>query len=99
MFVDLECLVQTIVTVAILFVLCVTSIFGVICTFNYLDYKLDDSNCVVWVNKQVVYTGRTTFVHIESIGENGDTKHVTIYKDKFHLKPTAHYVSNNVEVR
>lgn len=99
MFNDLECLLKSIVATISLFVLCVILILGVMCTFNYLHYKLDDSNCIVWVNKQIVYTGRTTFVHIESIGENGNTKHVTIYKDKFHLKPSAHYVSNNVEVR
>ena len=99
MFDDLEVLIKSIFTTIKLFVLGITLIIGITCTVNYLDYKLDDSQCIVYVNKQIVYTGRTTFVHIESIGENGNTKHVKIYKDKFHLKPAAHYVSNNVEVR
>lgn len=69
------------------------------CAFHYCQYKLDDSECIIWVNKQIVYTGRTSFVKIEPIGQYSNTKHVKIYKDKFHLKPAAHYVSNNVEVR
>lgn len=95
----IECLIASVLTTIGLLILGICLIFGIIGTTNYLNYKLDDSDCVVWVDKQIVYTGRTALISIGSIGENGNTKHVKIYKDKFHLRPAAHYVSNNVKVK
>jgi hypothetical protein len=68
-------------------------------TITGFGYVFDKSNCTVYVNQKQVYAGRTHYLNIHSIGENGNTKHLTIYKDIFCLKPLKHYVSNDIEVR
>ena len=63
-----------------------------------IKYKLDKSECNVYVDNNLVYSGRSHFVSIDSIGENGNTKSLTIHKDVLCLKPDAHYVSENIKV-
>lgn len=64
----------------------------------WADYKLDQSYCTVKVNNQVVYNGRCHYLDIESIGENGNTKHLTIYGNKWKSRPVKQFVNNNITV-
>ena len=72
--------------------------FGLYSVANYVGYKLDTSECNVYVDNNLVYSGRSHFIDIGSIGENGNTKNLTIHKDILCLKPVAHYVSENIKV-
>lgn len=87
-----------IVVIILLFIIVVGFIFGLYSAFNYTDYKLDKSECNVYVDNNLVYSGRSHFISIDSIGENGNTKSLTIHKDVLCLKPDAHYVSENIKV-
>ena len=73
-------------------------IYGCSKIAHRIDFSLDKSSCQVYVNNSKVYSGRCGYVSIRSIGENGNSKHVRIYKDKFGLLPQAHYVSDMVKV-
>lgn len=75
------------------------ALFGLYAGGNGVFYLLDKSMCAVTVDNKQVYNDRCHFVNISSIGENGNTKHLTIYKDIFCLKPKAHYISENIVVR
>ena len=72
---------------------------GFISIFNALDYTFDKSQCDVYVNNESVFKGRCHFISVDSVGENGNTKHLVIYKDKLCFKPLKHYYSENIEVR
>ena len=75
-------------------------IIGLVCGIgNYVSYKLDKSECQVYVENKIVYEGRCHFVTVNSIGENGNTKHLTVYKDILGLKPLKHYVNNDIKVK
>lgn len=88
-----------IVVVILLFIITIVGfIFGSYSALNYAEYKLDKSECNVYVDNNLVYSGRSHFVSISSIGENGNTKSLTIHKDVLCLKPDAHYVSENIKV-
>lgn len=87
-----------IVVIILAFIIIVGFILGLYSTFNYADYKLDKSECNVYVDNNLVYSGRSHFISIDSIGENGNTKSLTIHKDILCLKPDAHYVSENIKV-
>lgn len=65
---------------------------------TYADYKLDTSECNVYVDDDLVYSGKNHFVSIDSVGENGNTKRLTIHKDILCFRPDAHYVSENIKV-
>ena len=65
---------------------------------TWADYKLDQSYCTAKVNNQVVYNGRCHYLGIESIGENGNTKHLTIYGNKWKSRPVKQFVNNNITV-
>lgn len=99
MFYEIKEILHTVFITLQLFLAAAFLVLCIYCAFYYCQYKLDNSECIVYVNKQIVYIGRTSFVKIDPIGQYSNTKHVKIYKDKFHLKPAVHYVSNNVEVR
>ncbi len=73
--------------------------FGVFAIFGAVDYFLDKSECNVFVNNSQVYSGACHFVSVSSVGENGNSKKVTIYKDICNLRPLKFYISENVEVR
>ena len=73
-------------------------ILGVNLTINFVNYFLDKSVCAVYVENKQVYDGKCHFVGIHSIGENGNTKELTIYQDKCGLKPLKRYVSENIKV-
>lgn len=94
----MEALKYIIVVLGIIF-LVILFIIGLALGFTYVDFVLDKSDCAVKVNNQIVYEGRCHFVTVHSIGENGNSKHVTIYKDVLQTQPLAHYVSENVEVK
>lgn len=64
----------------------------------WTNYRLDQSYCTAKVNNQVVYNGRCHYLDIESIGENGNTKHLTIYGDKWKIHPVKQFVNNNITV-
>lgn len=64
----------------------------------WADDRLDQSYCTAKVNNQVVYNGRCHYLDIESIGENGNTKHLTVYGNKWKSRPVKQFVSNNITV-
>lgn len=63
-----------------------------------MHYLLDKSECVATVAGNVVYNGRCHFISVRSIGENGNSKVLTIYNDIFGFKPKARYVNQDIEV-
>ena len=65
----------------------------------FADYKLDKTECAVYIENQFVHQGRCHFINISSIGENGNTKHLTIYKDILCLKPLKHYINNDIQIK
>lgn len=65
---------------------------------TWADDRLDQSYCTAKVNNQVVYNGRCHYLDIESIGENGNTKHLTIYGNKWKFRPVKQFVNNNITV-
>ena len=65
---------------------------------TWADYKLDQSYCTAKVNNQVVYNGRCHYLDIKSIGENGNTKHLTIYGNKWKTRPVKQFVNNDITV-
>ena len=71
---------------------------GVLLLSNGINYLLDKSECVATVEDNVVYNGRCHFISIGSIGENGNSKKLTIYNDIWRLHPKARYVNQNIEV-
>lgn len=72
---------------------------GIMIGVNGFGYLNDKSICDVYVDNQRVYNDRCHFISIHSIGENGFTKQLTIYKDIFGFKPLKKYVSENIVVR
>lgn len=87
------CLFVTLFTVAVLI------IFGIIFVINGGSYLLDQSMCIAYVEDQQVYQGRCHFLSLSSIGENGNSKKLIIYKDKLGLKPLKKYVNENIKVQ
>lgn len=65
---------------------------------TYTGYKLDQSYCTAKVNNEVIYSGRCHYLELKSVGENGNTKHLTIYKDKMLLQPVKNYVNDNITI-
>ena len=65
---------------------------------TWADYRLDQSYCTAKVNNQVVYNGRCHYLDIESIGENDNTKHLTIYGNKWKSRPVKQFINNNITV-
>lgn len=74
-------------------------VFGIYGGFNLVDFYLDKSMCKAYVNNQLVYDGRCHFINVDSIGENGNTKSLTIYKDKMCFKPKAKYIHENIKIK
>ena len=94
----LEFIVNCFIAIVVVILLFITVIGFIYSALNYAEYKLDKSECNVYVDNNLVYSGRSHFVSIDSIGENGNTKSLTIHKDVLCLKPDAHYVSENIKV-
>lgn len=92
-FVEGVCLLVTIFTIAVLM------IFGTIFAINGGNYLLDQSMCTAYVEDQQVYQGRCHFLSLSSIGENGNSKKLIIYKDKLGLKPLKKYVNENIKIQ
>lgn len=74
-------------------------IFPLFCIGEYICYQLDKSLCSLYIDDKNIYSDRCHFLDISSIGENGNTKEVIIYKDILKLQPVKKYVSNNVVVK
>ena len=70
----------------------------IVLTGTWANYRLDQSYCIAKVNNQVVYSGRCHYLDIESIGENGNTKHLTIYGNKWKTRPVKQFINNNIIV-
>ena len=101
--IDIICNIITIfaitIFVVLLLIVFLTIPFGIITSLNIADYYFNKSKCNVFVNNSQVYSGACHFVDISSVGENGNSKKVIIYKDIPCLKPLKFYVSESVEVR
>lgn len=65
---------------------------------EYIRYNCDETNISLLVDGKEVYTGKGHFIRIDSIGENGNTKKVKIYKDIIKIHISNLYVSDNVKV-
>lgn len=83
----------------------ILTIFGLMVFFafiklggNWADYRLDQSYCTAKVNNQVVYNGRCHYLDIESIDKNGNTKHLTVYGNKWKSRPVKQFINNNITV-
>lgn len=83
--------------IAFLLGICLLFLLGY-CLFNFYDYKMDQSICTAIVNNQIVYEGRCYHLHISSIGENGNAKHLIIHNDMLNLKPVSHYISEDITI-
>lgn len=65
---------------------------------DLLSYHFDRSVCIVRIDNKKVYKGKCHFITVESIGKCGNTKKVTIYKDKTKWRPLKVYISDNIKV-
>lgn len=74
-------------------------IFSLQIFINGFGYIFDKSICDVYVDEKQVYNDRCHFINMSSIGENGNTKRLTIYSDIFGFKPIKTYVSDNIIIK
>ena len=86
-----------IITLALIFIFILLFIGSLSC--EYANFKLDKSICDVYVENQIIYSGRCHFIDIDSVGENGNTKHLIIYKDALKLKPIKHIINENIQIK
>lgn len=63
-----------------------------------IEYHFNKSTCSVVVDQEEVYSGYCHFVTVGSIGENGNTKRVIIYKDSRRWRPKQVYISDDVYI-
>lgn len=91
-----------VITFAIFLILIITIvIFGLIgltAGLNYINYCFNKTNCVVKVHRNIVYKGNCHFVDLDSVGENGNTKILKIYKDKTGLVLLKQYIDDNITI-
>ena len=80
---NLKFLFGMILFIALAFGIIIALLIGLFLGCEYLDYKFDKSMCKVEVSNKTVYEGRCHFVSVNSVGENGNTKHVTIFSETF----------------
>ena len=73
-------------------------IFSLYTTFEFADYIFDNTQCSVYVEDKLEYSGRCHYISISSIGENGFTKDVTIYKDVLNLRVEKHIVNDDIRI-
>lgn len=55
-------------------------------------------DCNVFVDNQNVYNGPCRYVYVDSVGENGNTKEVSLSKGFLGWFTYKKYISNNVKV-
>ena len=93
----------TIISIAACFLLVILFIillaFTCVAGINYIDYRLNDSYCSLYIENKKVYEGRCHYLQVDSIGENGNSKLVTIYKDVLKLQPDKNFISESVLLR
>ena len=92
-------LLATLCFVALIILLGAFILLGLYAGANSIFYLFDKSICLVTVDNKQVYNDRCHFIDISSVGANGNTKHLIIYKDIFCLKPKAHYITENIVVK
>lgn len=73
--------------------------FGLYATVNFANYFLDKSHCTLFIDGEQIYEDRCHYVDIDSIGQNGNSKRVVIYKDAIHVVPVKKFVSDNVVLK
>ena len=76
----------------------VFGIFLLYCGAELTDSYLDKTTCKLYVENKLVHTGYCHYITVHSIGENGNTKHVSIYKDKLLLKPIKNFINNDIRI-
>ena len=63
-----------------------------------LIFFTNTGDCTVYVDNQQVYSGACKYVGVSSIGENGNTKIVSLNNGFLALFTYKRYISNNVKV-
>lgn len=96
---DLKFLLILIISIAASFLLIILLAYTTILGVNYINYCLDDSYCSLYIENKKVYEGRCHYLQVDSIGENGNSKKVIIYKDAAKLQPKKKFISENVLLR
>lgn len=96
---DLKFLLILIISITASFLLVILLAYTTITGVNYINYCLDNSYCSLYVENKKVYEGRCHYLQIDSIGENGNSKKVIIYKDAVKLQPKKKFISENVLLR
>ena len=81
-------------------ILTIFLIIGIIGFYGagFFASKIDHSTCVATVDNNEVYRGKCHFLSVESVGENGNTKKLTIYDGVLLIIPYKIYVSDNIIV-
>ena len=66
---------------------------------EYVRFHFNHSTCSVIIDNKNVYSGYCHFVNVDPVGEYGQSKKVTIYKDviKWHVQQI--YISDKVELK
>lgn len=65
---------------------------------NYTGYFLNKANCIAKVDNNTVYNGNCHFIALDSVGENGNTKVLKVYKDKTGFILLKQYASDNITI-
>lgn len=84
--------------VSLVIIVCLLFVLFAFTIINGTRYYLDQSMCTAYVNQQQVYDDRCHFLSIKSIGEYGNTKKLTIYKDKYKFKPNKIYIHEDIKI-
>lgn len=72
--------------------------FSLYSAFEFADYIFNKSQCSVFVEGSLEYSGRCHYIQIGSIGENGNTKYVTIHGDILNLRPIKYIVNEDIRI-
>ena len=96
---DLKFLLTLIICLTACFLLVILLAYTCIIGINCIDYYLDDSYCSLYIENEKIYEGRCHYLQVGSIGENGNSKQVTIYKDAAKLRPDKKFISESVLLR
>lgn len=86
-------------TIVIAFYVTVLSLLTLPLWVGYAQYHFNKSDCSVWVNGEMVYNGKCHFVEVSPVGEYGNSKRVSIYKDVRCWHQIQKYISEDVEIR
>ena len=93
-----EAIIIMIIVIAVAAFIIAGLFFSLYLVFEFADYIFDKSQCSVYVDDKIEYSGRCHYISISSIGENGFTKDVTIYKDVLNLRVEKHIVNDDIRI-